>query len=176
MNDKDDIIYKMLTGGDLRSIGKANEVLGLLLKEPNLFRVVFHFMFASDPIVRMRSADVIQKVSVIHPELLHPFKKQLIKSLPEITQQEVRWHVAQLLSYLKFNKSEMSIVINVLNDWLDNDKSNIVKVCCIQTLSDLSKQNPQLKIKVVKKIKELIKIGSPAVLSRCKKLLGKLNA
>lgn len=83
-----------LKSGDLRSIGKADEVVQDILNDPSLFKEVFEGMLNKDPVIRMRSADAIEKVSVKHPEYLQPFKSKLINHVSKIEQQEVRWHVA----------------------------------------------------------------------------------
>jgi hypothetical protein len=55
--------YNKLQGGDLRSVGKAEEVVQEVLENPSLFTDVFEGMVSDDSVVRMRSADVIEKVA-----------------------------------------------------------------------------------------------------------------
>jgi len=93
-------ILQKLKGKDLRSIGRAEEVVYDILNNPALFAEVFEGILDDDPIVRMRSADALEKVSSKHPEYLQPFKNRLIYEVSQIEQQEVRWHVAQMFSYL----------------------------------------------------------------------------
>ena len=56
-------ILEKLRGGDLRSIGRANEVAHEVENNSTLFGAVFSGLYDSDPVVRMRSADVIEKVT-----------------------------------------------------------------------------------------------------------------
>lgn len=105
------IILQKLTGGDLRSVGRAEEVVEDILKNPSLFAEVFDGMLHDDPRVRMRSADALEKVSSKHPEYLQPFKTRLINEVSRIQQQEVRWHVAQMFSYLKLDDVERDTVM-----------------------------------------------------------------
>ncbi|WP_371362160.1 hypothetical protein SRRS_33840 [Sporomusa rhizae] len=95
-------IYDKLKGGDLRSIGKAEEVVTDILNDKNLFTEVFNGMLSDDALIRMRSADAIEKVSRLHPEYLQPFKQQIIDEISQIGQQEVQWHIAQMFSRLEF--------------------------------------------------------------------------
>ena len=108
-------ILKQLIGGDLRSIGKANEVVQQVLENPQLFRDVFEGLTSDDPIVRMRSADVIEKIGKQHPEYLQPFKSQLINEISRIDQKEVQWHVAQMFSYLTIDQRERDSIIASYN-------------------------------------------------------------
>ena len=56
-----EILHK-LQGGDLRSIGRSDEVVQDILNKPSLFKDVFMGILSDDPIVRMRSADAIEKL------------------------------------------------------------------------------------------------------------------
>ncbi len=83
-------ILQKLRGGDLRSIGRAEEVVQDILRSPSLFGEVFDGMLNDDPLIRMRSADALEKVSSKHPEYLKPYKTRLISEVSKIKQQEVR--------------------------------------------------------------------------------------
>ena len=123
----------------------------------------------------MRSADALEKVSRKYPSYLQPFKERLIDEVSKIGQQEVRWHVAQMYSYLEINQDERDDIMQTLLSFLDTDTSNIVKVCSMQALADLAMKDKTIKSKITKKLKEELKKGSPAVVSRGKKLIGILE-
>lgn len=93
-------ILRMLKGGDRRSIGKSNEVVAMVLKEPELFDALFSGLLADDPVIRMRSADAAEKSTAVHPECLEPYKTTLLEVLAEVEQAEVCWHVAPMLARL----------------------------------------------------------------------------
>ena len=164
-------ILLKLKGGDLRSIGRAEEVVADILQNPALFGEVFEGMLNDDPLVRMRSADALEKVSSKHLEYLQPFKNRLINEVSQIKQQEVRWHVAQMFSYLEVSRVERDEMVKVLLSYLDTDKSKIVKVFSMQTLANLAEKDELIRPKVVRKIEEILETGSPAIVSRAKKLL-----
>jgi hypothetical protein len=169
-------ILDKLTGGDLRSIGQANDVAAEVLHDPSLFGAVFEGLFQDDGRVRMRAADVLQKVSEKRPELLQPFKTRLIQEVSAIPQQEVQWHTAQMLSYLVLDEAEQAQVADILFGYLDTTRSNIVKVNSMQTLAELAERNPLLKPRVIEKIAAMTETGSPAVINRGRKLLQRLKA
>jgi len=77
-------ILEKLKGGDLRSIGKAEEVVADIFKNPALFGEVFEGMLSDDPVIRMRAADVSEKVSRSHPEYLRPYKRRLINEIAKL--------------------------------------------------------------------------------------------
>ena len=62
-------ILDKLSGGDRRSIGRVDEVVADVLRDPSLFERVFDGMLSDDPIIRMRAADAGQ---LEWPEPLQP--------------------------------------------------------------------------------------------------------
>ena len=50
-----------LKGGDLRSIGRSDEVVEVILETPQRFGEVIEGIFSDDSIVRMRSVDAAEK-------------------------------------------------------------------------------------------------------------------
>jgi hypothetical protein len=109
-------VLNKLAGGDRRSIGNSNEVVADVIRDPSLFEPVFNGMLNDDPLIRMRSADAVEKISAKHPEYLQPYKEQLIKQVAKSEQQEVRWHVAQMIPYLDLTREEQTTVLEILYD------------------------------------------------------------
>jgi hypothetical protein len=87
-------ILTKLLGTDRRSPGNSNQVVSEVISDPSLFEIVFKGMSCINPVLRMRCADVVEKVTARHPEYLVPCKRNLINEMSKIKQQEVRWHVA----------------------------------------------------------------------------------
>jgi hypothetical protein len=166
-------ILRKLVGGDLRSIGRVDEVMNDILADLSLFDVVFHGMCNADPVIRMRAADVIEKVTRKNPTLLFPLKKTLIEEVSQVEQQEVQWHLAQMFSRLGLEDEELDAIINLLSRWIETSKSNIVKVNSIQCLYNITLQRTDLKPFIIKVLEDSIANGSPAVVNRATKLLCK---
>ena len=167
-------LLQKLTGGDRRSIGNVADVIRDVNAKPALFEVLLDGLAVDDPLVRMRSADAIEKISVHQPELLQPFKKLIICLAGQTCQQEVRWHVAQIIPRLALTTREKSRVVDILFDYLDDD-SKIVITFSLQALSDLAMEDNRLRPRVVKVLKEFTASGSPAIKNRGRKLLEKLT-
>ena len=167
-------VLKKLEGGDRRSIGRANEVVADVLDDPTLFGVVFNGMLSDDPIIRMRSADAIEKITVEHPEYLPPYKEKLIRQVAAIEQQEVRWHVAQMIPRLELSDQERTEGVEILMNYLD-DKSKIVVTFSMQALADLALGDTDLRPRVIETLEQLTATGSPAMRSRGRKLLRSMS-
>jgi len=72
-------IHERLEGGDLRSIGGADVVLEYLYKDTSLFDKIFECLYSDNPVVKMRSADVIEKFTLRHSVYLQPYKDKLLR-------------------------------------------------------------------------------------------------
>ena len=99
-------ILDQLRGGDRRSIGRVPQVVEEVSKNLELVGELVVGLVSDDPIIRMRAADALEKVSKGHPALLNPFKEILLNAAADSEQQEVRWHMAQMLPRLKLSQKE----------------------------------------------------------------------
>jgi hypothetical protein len=168
-------IAAQLAGGDRRSLGCANAIAKQILRDPKLFSLVFEAMLHDDPLVRMRAADAIEKVTVIRPKLLQKYKRTLLGKVAAQKQQEVRWHVALMLPRLRLTPKERNHAVAILFDYLE-EKSSIVKTFAMQSLADFATQDRGLSARVVPILTHLTDTGTPAMRSRGRKLLKVLGA
>lgn len=163
-------ISVLLRGGDRRSIGRSNQVARLALRSPRRFAELIRCMWSDDAIVRMRAADAAEKVSVILPELLKPYKSELLGLLVETEQIELRWHLAQMVSRLPLTKAESLRAAQTLQHYL-GDRSSIVRTFALQALADISRSNPELRSQVTKILRESVVRGTAAMKARARRLL-----
>ena len=141
--------------------------------DPTLFAGLFQGLLVDDPLIRMRAADAIEKITAQHPEYLAPYKTQLLQEVGPIEQQEVRWHVAQLLSRLDLTAEERRTAVTLLNTYLQ-DQSKIVKTFAMQALADIALVDAELRPTIIIQLETLTHTGSPAMQSRGRKLLAQL--
>jgi hypothetical protein len=159
-----------LEGGDRRSIGRADEVVADVLEDPALFDPLFQGVYSDDPLIRMRAADAVEKISVKRPNYLQSYKGDLLQMVSQIEQQEVRWHLAQMIPRLDLTAAERRTALEIFIDYLD-DESKIVKTFSMQAMADLTLQDPGLGPQVIPVLEQLTMTGSPAMRGRGRKLL-----
>lgn len=159
-----------LAGGDRRSIGRSNSVVHKVLREPALFAEIIAGLGDDNPLVRMRCADVAEKVSLQHPQWLRPYKRRLFALADRATEQELRWHLAQMLPRLDLDPQERRRVEALMRRYLA-DKSRIVQTFALQALADLATTDASIRRRVRPLIETLARTGSPAVCARARKLL-----
>src|SRR5579884_3180980 len=83
-----------------RSPGRSAEAVSAVLANQALFPELFAGFFHSDSVVRMRTADAVEKVTRAHPRLLDRWKPAILGPLSQLQENEVRWHIAQMIPRL----------------------------------------------------------------------------
>jgi hypothetical protein len=168
-------LLNLLVGGDRRSIGRSNDVVKQALGDACLFDQLIDGFASDDILLRMRCADAAEKVSAVHPDWLQGHKRLLLTLAAKATQQELRWHLAQMLPRLKMTSRERRMAAAAMFKYLD-DKSRIVKVFAAQALADLSQQDQELRPRVATLLRELERTGTPAMRARMRRLNAQLEA
>jgi hypothetical protein len=134
----------ILKGGDLRSIGRANEIVALV-NDQTTFDELFKRLTNSDRIVVMRTADAIEKITLKKPDYLQKHKTELLNLCQSAEDIELKWHLALLVSRLTLTQKELGNTWDLLTKWAtDRKESKIVRVNSIQGLFNLLQQNPEL--------------------------------
>ncbi len=151
---------RKLEKGDKRSIGRSNEVVSEVLAKPTLFHVVFSGLSADDPLIRMRAADAVEKITAHH-------------EVAATGEKELRWHVAQMLPRLDLTAQERRRVFRMLLGYL-NDRSSVARTFAMQALVDVARDSPALLPVARQRISKLAVTGSPAMKARGRKLLKEL--
>jgi hypothetical protein len=163
-------LEKLLSGGDLRSIGKGNAVAAAVSNRAE-FDELFKYLFHHDRLVKMRAADALEKISAAHPGYLAGHKKELFELLNAQEGIELQWHLAQLIARVDLTVRETEIVWNKLSEWaMDKNQSRIVRVNSLQSLYDLSNLHPEFQNKFTIIINKIEKEQIPSILARIKKL------
>lgn len=163
-------LLQTLSKGDLRTTGAADFVASVLIRIPRQIAGVFAGLYTDDPGVRMRCADALAKVAAKKPELLAPFRRKLLKDISQIDQQEVQWHVAEILGYIELSTSEAKVAGKILEGYFDKSESRIVRVNALQTLVVLSKKHAFLRDAANARLKIARNSGVPSLEARARKL------
>jgi uncharacterized membrane-anchored protein YjiN (DUF445 family) len=167
-------ILALLTGSDRRSIGHSDQVVAMVSANFRLFPQLIAGLWAEDPLVRMRAADAVEKVTRNHPEWLQPHKNELLGLMAEAAEQELLWHLAAMVPRLLLNTKERQQAISLLTRYLE-DRSSIVKTFALQGLADFATQDPSLRRAVMETLREAARNGTRAMKARSRKLLLRLE-
>ena len=163
-------IKEKLGGGDLRSIGEANKIVGEINSQDG-FDSLFDCLFERDRLIIMRAADAIEKITLTYPEYLNRHKDEILNFCSSETNIEFKWHLALLLSRLSLTAKEQYMVFEILKKWTLNPKeSKIVRANALQSLYGLSKQNETFKKDFSSIVNIVEKENVPSLNARIRKL------
>ena len=168
-------IKGVLSGGTRTSVGEANQVVTELLTAPAGLAEIYTLFLDVDPVVAMRASYVAMKVAEQMPESVKPFAREMLNNLELYTQQEVRWHVPQLLVHADLTTAERRRAYEVIMMWAETDKSKIVGYYGFQAAADFAERDPDLLQDFVPRIRTANQTGTKSIQNRCKKIAKQLN-
>jgi outer membrane PBP1 activator LpoA protein len=168
-------VRKLLSGGTRTSVGEADQVIQKLLKAPSGLSEIYNLFLDEDPVVAMRASYVAMRVAEQKPESVEPFAKELLKNLELYTQQEVRWHIPQLLVHLNLTKTQKRRAYEVVMNWAEADKSKIVGYYGFQAAADFAETDEDLLEDFIPRIRRANKTGAKSIQNRCKKIAKQLD-
>src|ERR1700691_1771542 len=167
-------ILALLEGGDRRSIGRSDQVAAIVSKNQALLPELIKGWWAENSLVRMRAADATEKVARKIPDLLWPYKKELLGLMAEAKESELRWHLAVMVPRLRLNSKQRQLATSLLTSYLE-DYSSIVKTFALQGLTDLTMDDPSIRPGVIEILRQATRSGTPAMKARSRKLLHHLE-
>lgn len=133
-------ILRMLTGGDLRSEGRAADVAARVIGDPGSLPALTEGLSKDDKLIRARTCMSMEVLSRSHPELLEPLAAELIRTAEQETVAQARWHLAETFCNVPLDREQAERTVSILLEYL-GDKSRIVTYCAVQALRVLGKQS-----------------------------------
>jgi hypothetical protein len=168
-------VREQLAGGTRTSVGEAEQVVKKALTVVPLRREIYELFLDDDPVVAMRASYVAMKLAQSDPATTQEFKKMLLKNLSLYRQQEVRWHVPQILVHMKLTAAERRKAYEVVMEWSETDASKIVAYYGLQAAADFAEVDDALLEDFIPRLRKLNARGAKSVSNRCKKIAKQLD-
>ena len=166
---------KLLSGGDLRSIGNCNTVISKV-KNQNDFDELFKCLFHKDRLIVMRAADAIEKITVTNPQYLDKHKRKIIELFYTAINKELKWHLALMIARLHLTVKEFGKVWDTLTKWAkDRTNSRLVRVGAIQGLFEMTRLKNNLIKELGLTMIELEKENIPSINARIRNIRKVIN-
>jgi len=168
-------VREQLAGGTRTSVGEAEQVVKKALTVVPLRREIYELFLDDDPVVAMRASYVAMKLAQSDPATAQEFKKMLLKNLSLYRQQEVRWHVPQILVHMKLTAAERRKAYEVVMEWSETDARKIVAYYGLQAAADFAEVDDALLEDFIPRLRKLNARGAKSVANRCKKIAKQLD-
>ena len=167
---------EMLKGGHPNSLGRTQEVVGIVLAERARLEELFATMADPDEVVRLRVGDALEKVCREQPGWFVTHVDRLLGDLGQIEQPSVRWHVAQMLQHLRTDLSDDQArrAIGLLQRILTSSTDWIVLNVTMDVLTEWAHQDPPLTGWLTPELERLRKDDRKSVAKRAAKRLADL--
>jgi hypothetical protein len=169
-----DSLTARLSGGDRRSSGAAAAVAAGAVADPSLVPVLAALLRHGDPLIRMRAADALERVSRERPDAIAPFAATLVREIGLHPQQVIRWHVALMLPRLGLTGSLRGDAVALARAYLA-DRSRIVVAEAMTALAFFARDDPALREWLVPELERFAAGDVPSARSRAKRLLKELG-
>jgi hypothetical protein len=167
----------LAAGGKSNSLGRADEVIRLLLSDQSRLDELYRCLFDPDAWVRMRAADALEKICRDRPDWLLPYVDRFPGELAVSGQPSIQWHLAQIYRQVALTKAQKAFAIGWLEQLLSNPGVDwIVAANAMDTLVHFVREDAVPSADVVPVLELQQRHKSPAVVKRANKLLRELQA
>ena len=144
------------------------------LEDTSLVEVLVSGMDVVDPVIRMRCADALEKVTATVPGIAQRFSTRILALLSHAQPKEVLWHLLQIAPRISWSPQQLPVVLAALAA-AHKERSSIVKACALQAEVELLAQAPDRRRHVAGLVREACNSGAPAVRARARKLFASLE-
>ena len=130
----------LAVGGKTNSLGRANEVIAIVLNDKSTLDELYSCVFDDDAWVRMRAIDAIEKICREKSEWLLPYIDKFQSELAASTQPSIQWHLAQIYRQVELTDGQKTNAIQWLKDLLSTTSVDwIVAANAMTTLVQFTK-------------------------------------
>jgi len=172
----ENFIDMLSVGGKSNSLGRAAEVIELVLRDTSRLDELYNCLFSDDAWVRMRAADALEKICRQHPDWLQPYIDKFPDELATSPRASIQWHLAQIYSQVELTDSQRDFAVRWLEHLLaTKDVDWIVAANAMDALAKFTKERHFPKAKMITLLKVQQEHKSNAVIKRATKLLAELT-
>jgi len=167
---------EMLSGGHPNSLGRTEEVLGLVLADGSRLEQLFDCLDEPDAIVRMRAGDALEKLCRERPEWFEPRVERLLEEVGAVDQPSVQWHTAQMLGHLypRLDAKQGRGAVALLRRYLTDSQDWIVLNVTMEILAEWSRDRADLTAWLLPELERMRADERKSVAKRATKLHARL--
>lgn len=167
----------LAVGGKLNTLGRAGEVVQIVLDDQSCLDELFECIFHDDAWIRMRAIDSVEKICRVHPEWLTPYIDRLLDEVSVIDQPSIQWHLAELFAQIELSPSQRQQAAEIMKlNIASADADWIVASNTMKTLGNYVQVGHLAASEIVPLLRVQQSHRSSAVVKRATKILEDLSA
>ena len=164
-------LAEQLAGGDRRGIGRVDTVAGAILADPRRLTELWACLGNPDPLIRTGAADALEKISRERPEMIAPWKGELLSGTAEDGTAEVRWNLLAIVPRLALTAAEADAFGERLAAYVDADASRIVRATALEALVTIGLAHPGAAPVAKRLLTAALDDSTPSLRARARRLL-----
>ena len=168
------VLTRLLSGGDRRSIAQATHVLALVHASPRRVAELASLAKDSDWLVAMRALDVLEKLAHEHADWVQPYKKLFIGRLANSDRWELRLQIVRALPLLTWTPRERARVIQILRLNVEHPRL-FVRAWALDSLATLAERDRDLVPIVARSLEDFEGSSSHALQARARQIRRRLR-
>lgn len=162
---------------DRHDLNFSHSIANYIGDSKDRFKNLWDCFKNSDPTIQQRASWIIEITTGLHPQLLEPYLLEMIHIFSqEGFHNSIYRNFGKILCRHEIPEDEQGFLYDKCIEYLLNPKKEIaIKAHCMQLAFNIGKPYPELIDELSIVIHELIKNGSPGIISRGKKILQQIK-
>lgn len=163
--------------GNSNTLGRTEEVVALVIKEPKRINELFDLFFQDDEWVRLRVNSSLKRLWRHDKQSIAPFIDRWITDVASIDQPSINWTFAQMVEECPelLSDKQRAKSTEIIKKYLTSSSDWIVLNTSIQALGTLAKNDPDLASWLKPQLKKLSTNDKKSVARRAAKTLETLQ-
>lgn len=163
----------MLTGGHPNSLGGTEEVVELVLADPERLAELYRCYFSSDEVVRLRTSSAMKRITIARPQWTMQYMDRLQTEIAAIDQPSAQWTLALIFDMTRplLSDEQRTRAVSIMENNLATNDDWIVLNNSMKVLGRWSADDEELRSRLRRHAERLARDPRKSVASNARKLL-----
>ena len=163
----------LLTGGDRRSIARANDALAIARQDREAVDELARLTDDPDHLVAQRACDVLEKLVRERPEWVQPHKRVFL-DLVSSPYWETRLQCVRALPLFKWEPEELPRAVEALRQRID-DEQKFVRCWALDGFAQLAADDLSIREELECRLSDFLGSGIPSMRARARTIAKRLK-